>query len=102
MSQQNPNDELQQLIDSSVLGKQIESFVVSDVGKYLQTRAKRVYNAAIDEFKSVDPTDTDAIRKIQTDIWKAEAFMGWLGQGIQEGLTALGILEGIEDDPQNL
>jgi len=38
--------------------------------------------------------------QIQSDMWKAEAFMGWMEQGIQEGLTSLGILEGLDDDNQ--
>lgn len=91
-------DENDQLVASAVLGQQVENFLTSDVGKYLQARANRVYNAAIDEFKSCDPSDTAKIVKIQANIWKAEAFMTWLAEGIQEGLTALGILEGIDDD----
>lgn len=87
-----------QLVASAVLGQQIENFLRGDVGKYLQARANRVYNAAIDEFKSCDPSDTAKVVKIQADVWKAEAFMTWTSEGIQEGLTALGILEGIDDD----
>lgn len=87
-----------QLLASAVLGKQLENFLASDVGKYLQARANRVYNAAIDEFKSCNPSDTTRLVKIQADVWKAEAFMTWVSEGIQEGLTALGILEGVDDD----
>ena len=95
-------DENAQLIASAVLGEQIESFLRSDVGKYLHARAIRVYNAAVDEFKVCKPTDTAKIIEIQADMWKAEAFLGWLSQGTQEGLTALGILEGMDDDnPQD-
>jgi hypothetical protein len=85
---------------SAALGQQVESFLRSDVGKYLQARASRVYNAAVEDFKRVDASDTEAVRKIQADMWKAEAFIGWLSQGVQEGLTSLGILQGIEDDPE--
>ena len=94
---QNQNDNAD-LMASAVLGQQISSFLNSDVGRYLQTRAKRVYNTAVEQFKRVDPADTNAVRTIQSDMWKAEAFEGWLTQGIQEGLTALGILEGLDDD----
>ena len=95
---QNQNDGL---IRSAVLGKQIESFLSSDVGRYLQSRATRVYNAAIKEFSACDAADVATIRRIQADMWKAEAFMGWLGAGVQEGLTALGIIEGDSDGGQS-
>lgn len=94
------DDQVAQLYESAVLGQQIEAFLASDVGKYLQARANRVYNAAVEDFKRVNPNDSSAVMKIQADMWKAEAFMGWLQQGVQEGLTSLGILEGIEDDPE--
>ena len=95
-------DQSDQLVATAVLGQQIDSFNRSDIGRYLQARAKRVYNAAVEDFKRVDPSDTEAVRKCQTDMWKAEAFMGWLEQGIQEGLTSLGILEGLDDETETL
>ena len=91
-----------ELIASAVLGEQIDSFFQSDVGKYLLARAKRVYNTAVEDFKRLDPSDTEAVRRCQTDMWKAEAFQGWMEQGIQEGLTSLGILEGLDDDVQTV
>ena len=90
------------LIAAAVLGEQIDSFLRSDVGKYLQARAKRAYNTAVDDFKRVNPSDTAAVMKVQSDMWKAEAFMGWVEQGIQEGLTSLGILEGLNDDHEEV
>ena len=93
-------DQVEALMISAATGQQIESFLRSDVGKYLQARASRVYNAAIEDFKRVDPSDLNKVRQIQADLWKAEAFIGWLSQGVQEGLTSLGILQGLEDDPE--
>lgn len=98
--QQNPDDQVETLIRTATLGKQIESFLASDVGRYLQARATRAYNAAVEDFKRVDAADTQAVRKAQSDMWKAEAFMGWLAQGVQEGLTSLGILQGLDDDQE--
>jgi len=97
---QSPEDQIEALYRSAMLGKQIESFLASDVGKYLHTRAQRVYNAAVEDFKRVKPADVDKIVEIQANMWKAEAFMGWLEQGVQEGLTALNILQELEDDPE--
>lgn len=97
---QNPQDQIDALYQSATLGQQIEAFLRSDVGKYLQQRAGRVYNAAVEDFKRVNPANADEVRRIQADMWKAEAFTGWLSQGVQEGLTSLGILQGIEDDPE--
>jgi hypothetical protein len=99
-SEQSDQDQVDQLMHSAALGQQIESFLRSDVGKYLHDRASRVYNAAVEDFKRVNPNDVAAVMRCQADMWKAEAFIGWLSQGIQEGLTSLGILQGIEDDPE--
>lgn len=88
----------EELLERAVFGKQVESFLASDVGRYLQARANSVYNAAVEDFKRVDPADVNKVRQIQADMWKAEAFTGWLGQAVQEGLTALGIIEGRDDD----
>jgi hypothetical protein len=96
------SDQSDQLIATAVLGQQIDSFNKSDIGRYLQGRSKRVYNSAVEDFKRLDASNTEAVRKCQTDMWKAEAFMGWLEQGIQEGLTSLGILEGIDDETETL
>lgn len=97
---QSPQDQIESLYQNAALGQQLESFLRSEVGIYLQDRANRVYNAAVEDFKRVDPSDMNKVRQIQADMWKAEAFIGWLSQGIQEGLTSLGILQGIEDDPE--
>ena len=96
------SEDLRQLAEAAMLGEQLDAFLASDVGRYLQTRAQRAYNAAVEEFKRCDPAHADEIRRIQSDMWKAEAFMGWVTQGIQEGLSALKIIEGVEDDPEIL
>ena len=88
------------IVATAVLGKEIEDFLRSDIGKYLISRANRVYTAAVDEFKRVDPTKTAEIIRIQADMWKADAFKAWIVEGIQEGLTALNFLDGRDDDHQ--
>jgi hypothetical protein len=98
---QNPQENAE-LVYNAVLGQQIESFIKSDIGKYLQARAKKVYNTAVEDFKRLNPADIEMVRKCQTEMWKAEAFMGWLEQGIQEGLNSLGILEGLDDETGTL
>lgn len=102
MTDQSRQDETAALYATAILGKQIESFLGSDIGKYLHARAVRVYNAAVEEFKRVDASNANEVRRIQSDMWKSEAFIGWLEQGIQEGLTSLGILEGMDDDTETL
>lgn len=97
---QSQNDQTDALFHSAMVGKQIESFLASDIGRYLQARAHKAYNAAVEDFKRVDASDAEAVRKIQSEMWRAEAFMGWLSQGVQEGLTSLGILQGLDDDPE--
>lgn len=87
-----------ELLDRAQFGKQVELFWSSRVGEYLRTRLHEVYTAAIQELKTVDPTDTKRIRELQNDIFKAESFEQWLSQAVMDGLKSLEILEGDEID----
>lgn len=87
-----------ELLDRAQFGKQVELFWSSRVGEYLRARLQEVYTAAIQELKTVDPTDTKRIRELQNDIFKAESFELWLSQAVTDGLKSLDILEGDELD----
>lgn len=87
-----------ELLDRAQFGKQVELFWGSRVGEYLRARLHEVYTVAIQELKTVDPTDTKRIRELQNDIFKAESFEQWLSQAVTDGLKSLEILEGDELD----
>ena len=89
------NDEL---YARAAFGKQVELFWSSAVGAYLRARAQEVYNAAIAELKSCDPTDTKKIVKLQSDIFKAEALETWLSEAILDGIKALDLIDSGEED----
>lgn len=87
-----------ELLERAQFGKQVELFWGSRIGEYLQTRAREVYTAAIQELKAVDPTDYRAVIKAQSDVWKAEMFEKWLSEAVLDGLKALEILDGEDTD----
>ena len=90
--------ENEELLDRAAFGKQVELFWGSRVGMYLQERARACYSDAIQALKSVDPTDAKAVARAQIEVWKAESFEGWLSEAVLDGLKALEILDGDDDD----
>lgn len=88
----------QELYDRAAFGKQIEQFWSSAVGNYLQSRATECYTAAIQGLKSVDPQDWKAVQHLQNEISKAEQFKQWLSDGVADGLKALDIIQGNDDE----
>lgn len=94
---QESQDQKLSLLKTASFGRQVEQFWDSDVGKYLQHHAATCYSSAIEELKSVKPTDVDGIIAAQMKCWQAEQFIQWMTQAIEQGLEALEILEGTED-----
>ena len=88
------NDEL---LDRAEFGRQVELFWGSRVGGYLRTRAQQEYTEAIQELKSVDPTDSKAVMRAQANVWKSESFEQWLTEAMIDGFKALEILEGNDE-----
>ena len=82
-----------ELLQRAQFGKEVELFWSTPIGEYLQGRAREVYSAAINELKTVDPTDTKKIVKLQADIFKSEGFETWLSEVIMDGIKALDLLE---------
>lgn len=86
------------LLSYAVLGKQLEQFWASDVGKYLHSRALKEYTAAVDELMTCDPTNTHVVMRAQGRAWQAEHFEKWVNEGIEAGLRAHQLLEEGSDD----
>jgi hypothetical protein len=85
--------EAARLIDEAVFGKQIEDFVMSDIGKFLFARINAEIAEGVDELKKAAPTDAEAIRQAQNKVWRGEHMQAWLLHAIDAGLTATKILE---------
>lgn len=83
----------QKLVEEAVFGQQVEDFFRSDIGKYLLSRCDDELTAAVAEFRAADPSDHKKMAKIQARMWRADSFHDWLGEAIQAGRNALGILE---------
>lgn len=92
-----PVDQIDSLVDVAVLGKQVEIFRDSRVGKFVSERINHEIEAAVQELKIVDPTFATRVQSIQNRIKVAESIGGWLDQAIMAGLEATKILEDREE-----
>lgn len=89
-----PNDPL---VRAAVFGEKVQEFLRSDIGDFLLKRAETELTAAINSLKSVDPMQMTTVIILQERIRQLERFETWLGDAVQEGLTAISVIEGEED-----
>ena len=85
-------------VETAVFGKQVEIFWDGQIGQYLLANTLEEYNSALESLKTCDPSDSKNIMKLQGRIWRAESFKEWLSAAITNGMKALDILEGIDDE----
>ena len=95
MENQSPLD--QELLDRAQFGRVVELFWGSQLGSYLQTRARECYTTAIQDLKDCDPTDSKAVMKAQNAARVADQFESWLTEAVIDGAKALELLDA-EDD----
>lgn len=69
-------------------GLDAKAFMESPIGRYLTQRAQGDIDTALEAMRSVDPTQPEAIRKLQNDIKCAENFLLWMGEAVTEGENA--------------
>lgn len=69
-------------------GIEVENFLLTPVGRYLNSRAEEEIESAVEELKRVNPRDEMGIRDIQTRIQVCERVLYWLGDAIREGRMA--------------
>lgn len=77
--------EIQKTIELSF---EVESFLNSNLGKYLISRAEAKIEEAVEQLKKADPENACQIRAIQHNIHVAEDFQYWLAEAIQAGHNA--------------
>jgi hypothetical protein len=80
--------EVQQLEATVALGLQVEGFLSGPIGAYLVGKAEEEIEAALQELKTVTPTDVPRIVTLQNVIHRAESVQYWLAEAVQEGLNA--------------
>lgn len=83
------------LWDTAVFGKQVEEFMRSNVGQYIMAKAQRDYLEAVRHLRDCT---TDELVQFQSDMKRAESIQGWFVSAIEEGLRALNVIEGKEDE----
>lgn len=86
-----------ELYAEAMLGQDVESFLASDIGRYLIGRADQESADAADKLKTVFPWRRRRITELQNQIWRAESFQSWLGELIIRGRQATSQLEQQED-----
>jgi hypothetical protein len=77
----------------AVLGRQVEEFIASDIGKVLLGMAEQDARVAMDELKKVHPWRWRKIRDLQNRIKLAESFEGWLLDLVHTGRVATKTLD---------
>lgn len=86
-----PNDER---VEVARFGREVEIFLESPVGDFLLKRAVKTADDAKDKLVANAHTlDRDAIRDLQTHIWRGESFQKWLGDAIIAGHAAIELLK---------
>lgn len=85
-----PNDPV---VRTAVLGKVVEDFLVSDVGKILTTRAKAEVDKSTEELKTISPLRIFRVMKLQHRIEVWEGFQQELAEAIMNGESATELLE---------
>ena len=81
------------LVDKAVLGKQVEIFFDSRVGKFLLARIESEINRGVELLKKVDPEDVKQVRCLQNLVLRAESIESWFSEAIMDGIKATEILE---------
>jgi hypothetical protein len=86
------------LVDQAVLGEQVDSFMRSDIGLYLDQRMQGEYEDAVEKLTQADAQDVKAIQSAQNEIWRARSVRLWLESAIISGLKAQQVLAGREEE----
>lgn len=77
------------LVEQAILGKQVEAFFSSDVGRYLVARAGIERKEALLAILECDPEETAKIRNLQNKARIGESVVTWLNECIQRGIEAI-------------
>lgn len=81
------------LVATASLGVEAEVFLASDLGRYLLGRAEKELEDARTRLETASPLDTETLRVLQDQAWRARSFRQWLGELVSDGKAAHGQLE---------
>lgn len=86
------------LINRIELGLDVEAFMASRVGRYVQKRANDEIEAARDELENLPPAATEAIQAAQNKAKVARAVLDWMGEAVTDGEGAAEIAKSLNAD----
>lgn len=87
------SDENEELLKIAAFGEQVQSFITSDIGEFILTKAFTESEMALAELAQCDPVNSAEIRRLQNIVQRASSLKLWLEGAVNEGLQALQILE---------
>lgn len=86
------------LINRIELGLDVEAFMASRVGRYVQKRANDEIEAARDELENLPPSAIEAIQTAQNKAKVARAVLDWMGEAVTDGENAAEVAQAINAD----
>lgn len=89
-----PNDNR---VRTAVFGQQVQDFLATEIGAFLLKRAESELATHIESLKTWSASDSLGIMALQGKIRLLESFEAWLGDAVQDGLTAIAVIDGEED-----
>lgn len=89
------------LMADAVLGRDAKEFLGSDLGRYMVERAAREEEIAVEALASVWPWRRNRIADLQTKIWRARSFRGWLIELVNAGEQAEDQLESMAAEAEH-
>lgn len=92
MSEFHNNREAQYLADPLIkkaqLGIEAQTFIESNLGKYVIARAEKQIDEANMSLSTADPFDASNIAHLQSKIAVARAAVQWIAEAVNEGYAA--------------
>jgi hypothetical protein len=76
------------LLKTVELGLDAQAFLASSIGKAIAERVEVEVAEAVEDLKAVNPEETQTIRRLQTQIHRAEQVIYWLVEFIDAGHNA--------------
>ena len=82
------NSSYESLINNCVFGKRVDTFLSSDIGKYLLNRISEDRISFTDKLIIMDPYDTSGIQKLQNSILVVNSIESWLADVLIESMES--------------
>jgi len=85
-------------VRTAAFGQQVQNFMNSDIGQYIEERANAEIMEALAKLRTVDAADANKIRELQMQVAIPERILVWMQEAIQQGNQAFQAI--LEEAPQ--